>query len=276
MVIAPFKWVDTIKRELEAGAWKVITEGRESAPWASFSPAARSRKACWTRSRAPSSADNLLFEAPSRASRPGSSRSSAANVNLGNIPPEEVISVETLRLGVRGDTLLTSTEQRAPERRPAADRQGVTAVPRCTWCATARPTGTASQPLPGLGRHRPQRDGTRAGPRARPRARGQGHRVVVTSHLRRARETAELIRDELAAAEPRCLWRGSAARRDAARRVGGAAFTEIMRRSRCDLASVPRDPETFRFPGGESLADQQRRVLAAVRDGPTTAAPRCS
>ena len=53
------------------------------------------------------SADRLLFEAPHKSQQAWFIRQFGANVNLGNIPPDEVVSVETLRLGVRGDTLLT-------------------------------------------------------------------------------------------------------------------------------------------------------------------------
>jgi phosphosulfolactate synthase len=52
------------------------------------------------------SAENLLFEAPIKSQQAWFIKKFGANVNLGNISPEEVISVETLRVGVRGDTLL--------------------------------------------------------------------------------------------------------------------------------------------------------------------------
>ena len=46
----------------------------------------------------------MLFEAPARSSRCGSSGASAREVNLGNIAPDDVLSLETLRLGLRSDT----------------------------------------------------------------------------------------------------------------------------------------------------------------------------
>jgi phosphosulfolactate synthase len=48
---------------------------------------------------------DLIFEAPTKASQAWFVRHFGSNVNLGNIPPEEVIPLETLRLGLRGDTL---------------------------------------------------------------------------------------------------------------------------------------------------------------------------
>ena len=51
------------------------------------------------------SIDDLIFEAPTKASQAWFVQHFGPNVNLGNIPPEEVIPLETLRLGLRGDTL---------------------------------------------------------------------------------------------------------------------------------------------------------------------------
>ena len=48
---------------------------------------------------------DLLFEAPTKASQTAFIKQFGPSVNLGNIPPEEVLSLETLRLGLRGDTL---------------------------------------------------------------------------------------------------------------------------------------------------------------------------
>ena len=77
------------------------------APWASTARAATSRTACWRRSATAFDTSQILFEAPIKKQQAWFIKQFGANVNLGNIPPEEVISVETLRVGVRGDTLLT-------------------------------------------------------------------------------------------------------------------------------------------------------------------------
>jgi phosphosulfolactate synthase len=105
-VIPPHVWVESIKRELDAGAWKVITEGRESGTVGMFNSDGRVKEGLLDEIVAAVSAENLLFEAPIKTQQVWFIKQFGADVNLGNIPPEEVISVETLRLGLRGDTLL--------------------------------------------------------------------------------------------------------------------------------------------------------------------------
>jgi phosphosulfolactate synthase len=107
VVIAPYKWVDSIKRELEAGAWKVITEGRESGTVGIYQSSGDVKEGLLDEIIQAVSAENLLFEAPVKSQQVWFIKQFGCNVNLGNIQPEEVVSVETLRLGVRGDTLLT-------------------------------------------------------------------------------------------------------------------------------------------------------------------------
>jgi phosphosulfolactate synthase len=106
VVIAPYKWVDAIKRELDAGAWKVITEGRESGTVGMFQSTGEVKEGLLDEIVREVSAENLLFEAPIKSQQTWFIKQFGADVNLGNIPPEDVISVETLRLGLRGDTLL--------------------------------------------------------------------------------------------------------------------------------------------------------------------------
>jgi phosphosulfolactate synthase len=107
VVIAPYKWVDSIRRELDAGAWKVITEGRESGTVGIYQAGGDVKEGLLDEIVQAVSAERLLFEAPVKSQQTWFIKQFGANVNLGNIPPDEVVSVETLRLGVRGDTLLT-------------------------------------------------------------------------------------------------------------------------------------------------------------------------
>ena len=107
VVLAPYKWVDSIKRELDAGAWKVITEGRESGTVGVYQPGGEVKEGLIDEIVSAVSPERLIIEAPIKKQQTWFVKKFGANVNLGNIPPEEVISVETLRLGVRGDTLLT-------------------------------------------------------------------------------------------------------------------------------------------------------------------------
>jgi phosphosulfolactate synthase len=106
VVITPSTWIDSIKRELEAGAWKVITEGRESGTVGIYRPSGDVKDGLLEEIRESFDASQLLFEAPIKKQQAWFIREFGPNVNLGNIAPEEVISVETLRVGVRGDTLL--------------------------------------------------------------------------------------------------------------------------------------------------------------------------
>ena len=106
VVIAPYKWVDLIKRELDAGAWKVITEGRESGTVGVYQSSGEVKEGLIDEIVNAISAENLLFEAPIKAQQAWFIKKFGSNVNLGNIPPDEVISCETLRLGIRSDTLL--------------------------------------------------------------------------------------------------------------------------------------------------------------------------
>ena len=106
VVIAPYKWVDSIRRELDAGAWKVITEGRESGTVGMFHSNGAVKAGLLDEIVQAVSADRLLFEAPIKSQQTAFIKEFGADVNLGNIPPEDVISLETLRLGLRGDTLL--------------------------------------------------------------------------------------------------------------------------------------------------------------------------
>ncbi len=105
VVYAPYQWVEWIKEELEAGAWKLITEGREGGTAGIYRPTGEMRTGLVDEIVHEVDVGELIFEAPSKASQAWFVKQFGPNVNLGNIPPEEVIPLETLRLGLRGDTL---------------------------------------------------------------------------------------------------------------------------------------------------------------------------
>ena len=105
VVYAPYQWVSWIKEELEAGAWKVITEGREGGTAGIFRSDGDMRTGLIDEIAHEIALDDLLFEAPTRSAQAWFVKQFGPNVNLGNIPPDEVIPLETLRLGLRGDTL---------------------------------------------------------------------------------------------------------------------------------------------------------------------------
>jgi phosphosulfolactate synthase len=105
VVYAPYQWVEWIQEELAAGAWKVITEARESGTAGIFSRSGEMRQGLIDEIVHDVELDNLIFEAPTKASQAWFVNKFGPTVHLGNIPPDEVIPLETLRLGLRADTL---------------------------------------------------------------------------------------------------------------------------------------------------------------------------
>jgi phosphosulfolactate synthase len=105
VVYAPYQWVEWMKEELEAGSWKVITEGREGGTAGIYRPTGEMRTGLIDEIVHEIELADILFEAPTKASQAWFVSKFGPEVNLGNIPPEEVIPLETLRLGLRADTL---------------------------------------------------------------------------------------------------------------------------------------------------------------------------
>jgi phosphosulfolactate synthase len=103
--IAPYLWVQWIREELDAGAWKVIAEGREGGTAGIYRPTGELRTGLVDEIEHSISFHDLIWEAPTKASQAWFVRHFGPEVNLGNIPPDEVIALETLRLGLRADTL---------------------------------------------------------------------------------------------------------------------------------------------------------------------------
>ena len=104
-VFAPYQWVEWIKEEHEAGAWKVITEARESGTSGMFRPTGEMRTGLVDEIVHDIDPASLIFEAPTKSAQAWFVNVFGPEVNLGNIPPSEVIPLETLRLGLRADTL---------------------------------------------------------------------------------------------------------------------------------------------------------------------------
>ena len=104
--LAPEEWVEFINEDLEAGAVKVITEARESGR--SGICAADGSIKCELIQTIMSSGinfKNLVFEAPNKSLQVYFIKQFGSNVNLANISFDDVIGLETLRLGLRSDTL---------------------------------------------------------------------------------------------------------------------------------------------------------------------------
>jgi phosphosulfolactate synthase len=105
VVYAPYQWVEWIKEELGAGSWKVVAEGREGGTAGIYRPTGEMRTGLIDEIVHEIAVTDLIFEAPTKSSQAWFVKQFGPNVNLGNVPPDEVIPLETLRLGLRGDTL---------------------------------------------------------------------------------------------------------------------------------------------------------------------------
>ena len=99
------EWTRWLNEELEAGAWKVITEAREGGTAGIFDSNGGMRTELIAEIANVVGPANIVFEAPTKAAQAWFVKQFGPSVNLGNIPPDEVIPLETLRLGLRGDTL---------------------------------------------------------------------------------------------------------------------------------------------------------------------------
>jgi len=103
-IIPPYKWIELIQAELEAGAWKVIGEAREGGNVGLFRSTGEVRSGLVEEILNTIPGEKIMWEAPLKSQQVWFIKLLGANVNLGNIAPNEVIPLETLRLGLRGDT----------------------------------------------------------------------------------------------------------------------------------------------------------------------------
>lgn len=103
-IIPPYKWIQLMKAELEAGAWKVIGEAREGGNVGLFRSSGEVRQGLVEEILTQIPFESIIWEAPQKAQQVWFVKLLGANVNLGNIAPHEVIPLETIRLGLRGDT----------------------------------------------------------------------------------------------------------------------------------------------------------------------------
>ena len=103
-IIAPYKWIRMMKAELEAGSWKLIAEARESGTVGIFRKSGEVRSGLIEEILTQIPKEKIIWEAPQKQQQVWFIKLLDSNVNLGNIAPSEVISLETIRLGLRGDT----------------------------------------------------------------------------------------------------------------------------------------------------------------------------
>lgn len=105
-IIPPYKWISLMQAELDAGAWKVIGEAREGGNVGLFRSTGEVRSGLVEEILTRIPFEKIIWEAPQKEQQVWFIKLLGANVNLGNISPKEVVPLETIRLGLRGDTFL--------------------------------------------------------------------------------------------------------------------------------------------------------------------------
>jgi phosphosulfolactate synthase len=103
-IFAPYKWIALMKAEIEAGSWKVIAEAREAGNAGIYRETGEVRQGLIDEILTQIPEEKIIWEAPQKSQQVWFIKLLGANVNLGNIAPAEVIPLETIRLGLRGDT----------------------------------------------------------------------------------------------------------------------------------------------------------------------------
>jgi phosphosulfolactate synthase len=104
-IMAPYVWVEQIERDLDAGAWKVIAEARESGTAGIYRANGEVRTGLIDEIVHSIDKDRLIFDAPLQKQQVWLLKQFGTECNLGNIAPADVLSLETLRLGLRSDTV---------------------------------------------------------------------------------------------------------------------------------------------------------------------------
>jgi len=104
IIIHPNIWIEMINSELDAGVWKVIAEARETGNIGIFRPNGKARVMLIGKILQKVDPTKVIWETPQKAQQAHFIKLLGANVNLGNIAPNDVIPLETLRLGLRSDT----------------------------------------------------------------------------------------------------------------------------------------------------------------------------
>jgi len=107
IIIHPNKWIEMMESEIQAGAWKVIAEARESGTVGIYRPNGKAHVVLINKIIARIPPDRIIWETPNKSGQVYFIKLLGANANLGNIAPTEVIALESLRIGLRSDTFFT-------------------------------------------------------------------------------------------------------------------------------------------------------------------------
>lgn len=104
-IMAPYVWIERIEAELQAGAWKVIAEARESGTAGIYRADGEVRSGLIDEIAHVVDTQQMIFEAPLKEQQVWLLEYFGRECNLGNIAPDDVLSLKTLRLGLRSDTV---------------------------------------------------------------------------------------------------------------------------------------------------------------------------
>jgi phosphosulfolactate synthase len=104
-IMPPYIWVEQIERDLQAGAWKVIAEARESGTAGIYRSTGEPRTGLIEEIAHSIDPGRMIFDAPLQSQQVWLLKHFGTECNLGNIAPADVLSLETLRLGLRSDTV---------------------------------------------------------------------------------------------------------------------------------------------------------------------------
>ena len=103
-IIPPYKWIELMKAELEAGSTYVIAEAREAGNVGIYRGSGEVREGLVQEILTQIPEEKIIWEAPQKAQQLYFLELIGCNVNLGNIAPTEVIPLEAMRIGLRGDS----------------------------------------------------------------------------------------------------------------------------------------------------------------------------
>ena len=103
-IFPPYHWIALMKKELKAGAWKVIAESREAGNVGVYRASGEVREGLVQEILTKVDGEKIIWEAPQKAQQTYFIKLVGANVNLGNIATNDVVPLETLRIGLRSDT----------------------------------------------------------------------------------------------------------------------------------------------------------------------------
>ncbi len=103
-IIPPYKWIELMKAELSAGSTYVIAEAREAGNVGIYRGTGEVREGLVQEILTQIPGEKIIWEAPQKSQQLYFIELLGCNVNLGNIAPSEVIPLEAMRIGLRGDT----------------------------------------------------------------------------------------------------------------------------------------------------------------------------